>query len=290
VRGPIYIVAAMGLFGLLDANSKLLSGTYPVAQVVAIRYAALLVVLFAARFAVPGLGGRLDTAHPLLHLMRAGFMIGSGVGFFQALRTIPLAEGYLVYFTAPFMTLGLAAMVLRERTGPAVWAWSLLGFAGVALAMWPGLSADGPWVAYLWAFGATVCYAAVMTINRLLRHETGAAALILWSSLPGLLVLSPFAAMGWVPPGFGDLVALAANGLLAGGATVCLAIAFRHDSAARLAPLEFSALVFAVGLDLLIWQVWPTGWTLGGSVIVVFALVMSQRAATRVQGMPPGKT
>jgi drug/metabolite transporter (DMT)-like permease len=71
---------------------------------------------------------------------------------------------------------------------------------------------------------------------------------------------------------------------------VCLAIAFRHDSAARLAPLEFSALVFAVGLDLLIWQVWPTGWTLGGSVVVVFALVMSQRAATRVQGMPSGKT
>lgn len=280
----------MALFALLDANSKLLSGTYPVEQVVAVRYAALLLALFAARAAVPGLGGRLDTAHPVLHLARAACMLGSGVGFFQALRSIPLAEGYLVYFTAPFMTLGLAALVLRERTGRAVWGWSLLGFSGVALAMWPGLSAEGPWGAYLWALFATVCYAGVLTINRMLRHETGAAALILWSSLPGLLVLSPFAAVRWVAPGVADLLSLAANGLLAGGATVCLAIAFRHDSAARLAPLEFSALLFAVALDLAVWGVLPTGWTLGGALIVVVALVMSQRAASAGQAKPSGKT
>lgn len=290
VRGPVFLVAAMALFGVLDANSKLLAGTYPADQVVAIRYAVLLAVLFAARAAVPGLGGSLTTAHPWLHLTRAMFMVGSGLGFFLALRTIPLAEGYLVYFTAPFLTLGLAALVLRERTGRAVWAWSALGFAGVALAMWPGLRADGPWGAYLWALFATACYALVLTLNRLLRHETGAAVLILWSSLPGLVVLSPFAAMSWVAPGPLDLLALSVNGLLAGSATLCLAIAFRHDSAARLAPLEFSALVFAVGFDLLIWNVWPTAWTMGGAVVVVFALVMSQRAATRRQGTPSGNT
>jgi drug/metabolite transporter (DMT)-like permease len=289
VRGPVFLVAAMALFGVLDANSKLLAGTYPASQVVALRYATLLLVLFAARAAVPGAGGTLTTAHPFLHLARAACMLGSGLGFFLALREIPLAEGYLVYFTAPFLTLGLAALVLKERTGPAVWGWSFLGFAGVLLAMWPGLAAGGPVVAYLWALLGTACYAAVLTINRLLRHETGAAVLILWSSLPGLLVLFPFAAMEWVAPGPLDLFALMANGLFAGGATLCLAIAFRHDSAARLAPLEFSALLFAVGFDLLIWNVWPSGWTLGGAVIVVFACLMSQRAAGSGHGTPSGK-
>ncbi len=287
MRGPAFLVAAMALFGLLDANSKLLAGTYPVEQVVVLRYATLLAVLFAARAVVPGAGGRFSTIHPWLHLVRAGFMIGAGIGFFQALRDIPLAEGYLVYFTAPFMTLGLAALVLRERTGRGVWAWSLLGFAGVLLAMSPGLSAEGPWPAYLWAFFATVCYACVLTINRLLRHETGVAVLVLWSSVPGLVVLFPFAAMAWVPPTAFDLAALMVNGLLAGGATLFLAIAFRHDSAARLAPLEFSALVFAIGLDLLIWGVLPSTWTLGGAVIVVFACLMSQRAAMAAGARKP---
>jgi drug/metabolite transporter (DMT)-like permease len=290
VRGPVFLVAAMALFALLDANSKLLSGRYPADQVILVRYATLLLALFAARALVPGAGGRLSTAHPLLHLARAVVMIGSGFSFFLALREIPLAEGYLVYFTAPFMTLGLAALVLRERTGPAVWAWSFLGFAGVLLAMWPGLSADGPWGAYLWALFGTVCYATVLTLNRLLRHETGAAVLILWSSLPGLILVAPFAALSWVAPSPLDLAALAVNGLFAGAATLCLAIAFRHDSAARLAPLEFTALIFAVGFDLAIWNVWPGPWTLGGAVVVVFALVMSQRAAMRLQGTSSGKT
>ncbi len=287
MRGPVFIVVAMALFALLDANSKLLSVRYPVDQVIMVRYATLLLTLFAARAIIPGLGGSLSTAHPLLHLTRAVVMIGSGFGFFLALREIPLAEGYLVYFTAPFMTLGLAALVLKERIRPAVWGWSVLGFSGVLVAMWPGLAAGGPVHAYLWALFATVCYATVLTINRLLRHETGFAVLILWSSLPGLILISPFAAMSWVAPSLPDLAALAVNGLLAGGATLCLAIAFRHDSAARLAPLEFSALLFAIGFDLGIWHIWPSGWTIGGAVIVVFACLMSQRAA---QAKPSGKT
>lgn len=287
MKGPLFIVAAMALFALLDANSKVLSGRYAADQVILVRYVTLLLALFAARAVVPGLGGSLATAHPLLHLARAVMMIGSGFGFFLALRDIPMAEGYLVYFTAPFMTLGLAALVLKERIGPAVWGWSVLGFAGVLVAMWPGLAAGGPVQAYLWAFFGTVCYATVLTINRLLRHETGAAVLILWSSLPGMILLAPFAAMSWVAPSAIDLAALAVNGLLAGGATLCLAIAFRHDSAARLAPLEFSALLFAIGFDLALWQVRPSAWTMGGAVIVVFACLMSQRAA---QAKPSGKT
>ena len=64
MRGPAFIIAAMALFALLDANSKLLSGRYPADQVIVVRYAALLLVLFGARALVPGLGGRLSTAHP----------------------------------------------------------------------------------------------------------------------------------------------------------------------------------------------------------------------------------
>lgn len=287
MRGPAFIVAAMALFALLDANSKLLSGRYPADQVIALRYATLLLALFAARAVFPGLGGRLSTTHPILHLTRAVVMIGSGFGFFLALREIPMAEGYLVYFTAPFLTLGLAALVLKERTGLAVWGWSVMGFSGVLVAMWPGLAAGGPLHAYLWAFFATVCYATVLTINRLLRHETGFAVLILWSSLPGLILVAPFAMMSWVAPSLLDLARLAVNGLLAGAATLCLAIAFRHDSAARLAPLEFSALVFALSFDLVLWGVWPSAWTMAGAMIVVLALLMSQRAA---QAKPSGKT
>ncbi|MFB9970570.1 hypothetical protein ACFFMP_11360 [Pseudoroseomonas cervicalis] len=106
MQGPLLLLLALGLFAALDANSKLLAGAYPVAQVVLIRHLVLLALLFGARALRPGLGGPLGTAHPRLHLLRALAMLGSAVGFFQALREIPLAEGYLVYFTAPLHDAG----------------------------------------------------------------------------------------------------------------------------------------------------------------------------------------
>ncbi|MFC4167815.1 DMT family transporter [Teichococcus aestuarii] len=278
MRGSVLMLAALGLFAMLDTNSKLLSQGYPVEQVVLVRHLVLLALLLGLRALRPGVGGALGTAHPALHLLRATGMLGSALGFFLALRQIPLAEGYLVYFTAPFMTLGLARLVLGERLPGSVWLWCGVGFLGVLVAMAPGLRAGGSLLAYGYALLGTFCYALVMTINRRLRHEAGVARLILWSSLPGALVLAPFAVAGWVPPAGPDWLFLALNGVLAGGGTICLALAFRRASAAQLAPLEFSALLWAVLADLAIWGVLPAPMTLAGAAIVVLGCVMSQRA------------
>jgi len=118
-----------------------------------------------------------------------------------------------------------------------------------------------------------------LTLSRMLRAEQNAARLIFWSSGPLFLAILPFAGAEWVAPNALDWMALIANGLFAGGATLALAIAFSIDRAARLAPLEFTALIFALILDAAIWQLWPGGWTLAGAAIVVFACLMSERAA-----------
>ena len=283
-KGPLLLVVAMALFALLDANSKLLAGRFGADQVLVIRYGTLLGLLGGLRLFRRGAGGPIQTAHMGLHLLRALFMAGSAYGFFLAFRDIPLAEGYLVYFTAPFFTLLLAALVLGERNGGAVWFWSAVGFLGVMVAMFPALAASGsptavPWHAYAWAFLGTITYAGFLTISRKLRAEQNAARLIFWSSGPLFVAILPFAIAEWVAPNALDWVALIANGLFAGGATLALAIAFSIDRAARLAPLEFTALVFALILDAAIWQLWPGGWTLAGAAIVVFACLMSERAA-----------
>jgi len=278
LRGSVLMLAALGLFAALDANSKLLSGSYPVAQVVLIRHVVMLALLAAARLARPGLGGDLGTRHPRLHLLRALAMLGSAFGFFQALREIPLVEAYLVYFTAPFITLGLAATVLGERMPRTAWLWSGVGFLGVLVAMAPGLQAGGSLLAYGYSLLGAVSYALVLTINRGLRNEAGVARLILWSALPGGLLLLPFALAHWVPPAPADWFSLALNGVIAGAGTICLAVAFRHSSAAQLAPLEFSALLWAVLADATLWGVLPSPAALAGAAIVVLACVMSQRA------------
>jgi Permeases of the drug/metabolite transporter (DMT) superfamily len=291
VRGPALLVAGITLFGLLDANSKLLSGQYGLGQVVFLRYAVLALAFLAVRALRPGAGGELGTRHPWLHLIRACAMMVSAGAFFLAFRRLSLAEGYLVFFTAPFWVLALAALVLGERVPRIAWAWSAVAFSGVALAVAPKIAAGGASFSvagYAAILCGTLSYAVTMTVNRRLRGETGAARVLLWPTLLGIALYGSIAAFDWTVPSPRDAVMLAVNGLFAGAASVCTATAFRHADAARLAPFNFIGLPVSLLLDLAIWGKWPQVTTVLGGAVVVFACLMSERAMRRLRANDSG--
>ena len=288
MKGPVLLMLGIGLFGVLDANSKFLSAEFSAAQAIFLRHAALLLILFAIRAAWRDAGGAFRTAHPGLHATRAVAMLFSGVFFFLAFRHLPLADGYLVFFTAPFLTIILAQWFLGERAPRAAWIWSGVGFGGVALALVPSLAGGGSALGFLCAALGTLCYAINITVNRGLRMETGLARLILFPSTLGLLATAPFAAWHWVPPDAVQWAQLGLNGVLAGAATLSLALAFRHATPARLAPFEFIALPWSVALDWAVFGNAPTWPVIAGGAVVAWACWMSERAVAR-QGMSSGK-
>ena len=290
MRGPLLMLAGIGMFGLLDAGSKLLSAEYSVWQVLLVRFVTILAAVFALRAAMPGWGGPLLTRYPRLQTARAVVMLGSATCFFMAFSHLPLIEGYLVFFTAPFFVLALAALVLREPPARAAWGWAVVGFAGVAIGLAPGLAGglSGAAVGYLWALAGTLCYAMVFTLNRALRHETGIVRVLVWPSVLGLAVMLLPGLLHWRMPEPWALALMVTNGVIVGAATVALAESFRHASAARLAPFGYSGLVWSTGFDLALWGHLP-GWPmLAGAAVVVFACVMSERAAS--QENPSGKS
>lgn len=281
MRGPVLMLLALFLFAILDAVGKHLAQHFNQSQVVLLRY--LPVLLIALPFVLRR--GRIGSRNHKLHALRALAMLCASIGFFHAFRFLPLADGYLVYFTSPFMTMAAAQLLLREHTAPRAWMWAGVGFVGVLIAVADGLSGGGPWHAYLAAFMGAVSYAVVTTLNRLMRTETDLVALLLWPGLVGTLALGPLAALDWRPADTVQVVLMLANGALWAGATLCIVAAFRHAPASRLAPLEYSALLWAVLLDWFVWHTAPTPWVLGGGAIVIAACIMAARA----QGMSSGK-
>jgi drug/metabolite transporter (DMT)-like permease len=276
------MLAGIGLFGLLDANSKLLAEAHDVWQVLLVRFATILGGVALLRALRPGWGGRLATRYPRLHAARALVMLGSAIFFFLTFRELPLAQGYLVFFTSPFIVLGLAALLLREPPAPIAWAWCALGFAGVAIGLWPGLAAGAagaPMLGYLYALCGTLCYSAVFILNRQLRSEPGIARVLVWPALLGVVVALPLGLLEWRAPSALGLAQMMVNGVLVAIATVALAEAFRHASAARLAPFGYSGLVWSLAFDLAIWGAVPALATLAGAAVVIFACLMSERAA-----------
>jgi drug/metabolite transporter (DMT)-like permease len=293
MRGPLLLLASIALYSLLDANNKLLSGQYGVGQAAVVRYGVLLAIFLAVRAVHRGAFGPVTTDRPWLHLVRTASMMVSVAGFFTGFRHLPLAEGYLVFFTAPFLTLALAALVLKERVPPAAWLWCAVGFGGVLLAVLPmlGGSAGGGDVlmGILGLLCGTLGFAVTQTVNRMLRDEPGLARILFWPSVAGVVLYLPLALRDWVHPTPLEAAQLAAGGIFAGGAVLCAAVAFRTADAARLGPWNYAALPFAVVLDLAIWGVWPAPMTLLGGAVVVVACVLSERARRRdVTGSPAG--
>jgi drug/metabolite transporter (DMT)-like permease len=288
LKGPLLMLAGIGLFGLLDAISKVLSAEHGVWQVLLVRFATILLAVALLRLFVRGWGGSLRVGNRRLHALRAVVMLGSAVSFFMAFSTLPLVEGYLVFFTSPFFVLALSALTLKERPARAAWAWVAVGFAGVAIGLAPGLlgGLGGSLAGYGWALAGTLFYSAVFVLNRGLRGERGVAALLVWPAALGFVVMLGPGLAGWVAPGPLALGLMMGNGLLVALATVSLALAFRHATASRLAPFGYSGLVWSLAYDLVLFGHLP-GWTmLLGAAVVVLACVMSERAAQKPSGKP----
>jgi drug/metabolite transporter (DMT)-like permease len=281
VKGPAFLLAGIVVYTLLDANNKMLSGQYGLGQVIAMRYVVLLALFLGARAVDRRAFGPVDTKRPGLHLLRALSMMVAAAGFFLGFRELPLADGYLVFFTSPFLTLALAALMLRERVPAASWGWCALGFGGVLLSMAPKLGGGGPLQGYLFVLVATAAFAMTQTVNRMLRAEPGIARILLWPSILGVLLYGPFALTGWADPTPLDWLRLVASGLFAGVAVVLTAAAFRHAEASRLGPYGYVALPITMTLDLLLWEKWPEPLTVAGGAVVVAACVMSERARRR---------
>lgn len=279
MRGPVLMLLALMLFAALDAAGKLLAQAgHGFAQSVFMRYALVLPMIVPLAL---WQGGRLHDGRTRLHLLRGTAMLVASVGFFVAFSVLPLAEGYLVYFTAPFMTIAAARLVLKETVPRAAWIWAGVGFCGVLIAVADGVGAGGAWHGYLAAFVASVGYAVAVTVNRMLRTARSMAAVLFWPALLASGVLVIPALLTWKPPDATSWGLMLVNGVFWAGATLCIVSAFRHAPASRLAPLEYTALLWALAIDWLLFGHPPAMHVLAGGAVVILACVMSERAQHR---------
>ena len=113
MRGPVLMLAALALFAALDTAGKLLAQDgFGFAQVVMLRYASVLPV---AAVLLLWTRTTLFDGTTKLHALRGLAMLLASTGFYLAFASLPLAEGYLVFFTSPFLTMAAARLVLGEH-------------------------------------------------------------------------------------------------------------------------------------------------------------------------------
>jgi drug/metabolite transporter (DMT)-like permease len=261
-------LAGMLCLTLNDALGKLLGSGYGVSQIVLIRsVVGLGPILLLARQS----GGRraLQVRSPALHVLRIACATSSAYFFFAGLVHLPLTECLAITFAGPIFITALSGPILGERVGARRWAVVVMGFAGVMLMLRPGTAMFQ--VAALLPLGATVCFALVMVLTRVLSRTDGTAAILFWSNF-GLMVVSlPFTVASWTTPSLGDWGVFLLLGLSGSAAMYWLIVAYRHAPAAVIAPIDYTALPWGMLFGWLLWRETPDPGMWPGVAIIVAA-------------------
>jgi drug/metabolite transporter (DMT)-like permease len=263
------MLAAVGAFSIMDALMKSLTLRYPAVQVAFLRGASSLPFVFFSY----ALAGRLSALRPVrfgLHVLRAAFAVLMLWGFLWALSRASLADTYAVYMCAPLLVVLAGSLMLGERIAKHVWIAIFTGLAGVFVMLKPSVEGFAS-LAGLAALGSALAYAIVVVMVRILARTETTASMVFWYLVllaAGALIL---ALPGWVAIIAADWPWIVAIGLAGWAGQHLITEAFRLAPASVVAPFEYSALVWGVAIDWVVWQALPGARMLAGSAIVVGA-------------------
>ncbi|MDP3836219.1 MAG: DMT family transporter [Hydrogenophaga sp.] len=280
LRSIVFMLVAVGFFALMDAVLKTLSARYPVLQIAALRgMTALPLVL--VYIAWRGAWHTVLKVRWPLHLLRGVLGIVMLSLFTMGVRELPLSAAYTLFFIAPLLITALSVPVLKERVPAAHW-WAIgVGFIGVLIALRPSgddLQAGFVTVGGLATLGAALCYAIAAVTGRLATRTDSSESMVLWMMVMMAIGAGALALPGWVAIQRGDaplLLALAITGFCG---QLAITEAFRHGQASAVAPFEYSALAWGLGLDWLIWHTLPASHTwLGAAIIIGSGLYLVRR-------------
>ncbi len=275
--GILLVTLSTLVFGFSNTLAKYLTRDYPIGEALAVRAGfALLLLLPFVRLESVVLALR---AHPKLHLARMAISAVEICAFYLAVAVLPLADVSTFYLSSPILLTALGAITLGERVEPARWGATLVGFAGVLVALRPG-SGTLSWASLI-ALSGAMLYAVFLTITRNLRSTPGKVmvALQLVALLLAGAVTLPFA---FTMPSLAGLALMAGVGLIGVAGYFCINRGLQLAPASVIAPFQYLSIVWAMLLGYLAFGDVPDAPTLIGAALIVAAgafILYRERAA-----------
>lgn len=269
-------LVAIGLFAVMNVLIKHLSFYYDTLQVAFVRYIcsglAALVWVWRMRPGWPGIEAVEG------NVLRGVLGLATGLTFYYALALLPLADAIALSFMAPVFMMIFSAIILKERPGWLGLAAVGLGFAGMLVMLWGKMETDGR---SLWGVAASVfsalTYALSMILLRTRAQRDPVALIVFFQSWVPAFLVAPMAGTVWEPLAYQDIAPFAALGVLGVVAQILMATAYGQAQASKLAPIEYSALIWAAILGFFIFAELPTWRTLAGAALIVAGSLLTSR-------------
>lgn len=273
--GSAWMTAAMAGYVINDAIIKKTTEVLPLFEAVFLRgvmISLLLVAVMAAR------------SEPLQWNVikdrnvatRVAMETLGTVVYLITLQQIPLSGMTAVMQLVPIVVTFVAARLLREEVSVVRVAAVVAGFLGMLLVIKPGTSGFS-----FWYLGGVLAVAIVVVrelatkdIDPKIPTNIVAFYTAIVITVMGLVISL---VQGWQMPTVSQFVALLASAAFLALAYVASVAAVRHGDLSFTAPFRYTVLVFALILEVVVFNTWPDIWTILGALIVSAAGVAAMR-------------
>lgn len=279
-------------YSLGYALIKRIIGTW---QFDAMQLSVLRSLLVCAGFAAMPLFGRrplslarlLAPPQPWIQRSAAVALVSSAVLAMVGYAHLAVTTATAFSFTTPLLVTILAAILLKERVPPLRWVAVALGFAGVLVVLHPGSGtaghAAGHFIGVAAALASAVLYAMQQLLIRHARESVTTTDVVTQGAFVGLILLGGVMPFVWrsVPASAFILILLATMAQTAG--LFSIAAAIRMGQISQLAPWQYGGMVWAMLLDLTMFDHVPGAMALTGAVMIAGGGLLSQVKLSRTR-------
>ena len=274
------MLSAMAVLPFLDAIAKYLGQQgVPVMQIVWARlfFGAILTLPFALKLS--GVRGLVPNM-PLMHCVRACFLIAATTFFFWGLKFLPVADTLAIFFVQPLIVTMLSPLVLGETVGVRRWSAVIIGFIGTLIIIRPGFQELNPGV--FLALGSGTSLAIYLLLTRRIAGSAPAMVTTFYTSLMGAIITSVIVLFVWQTPTPEQWMFFVLLSAIANGGHFLIIRAYDHAEASLLAPLAYTEMIMATIVGWYVFGDFPDMWTfIGVGILIACAIYISWRERVR---------
>lgn len=295
LKGMTIMASAMILLPTMDAIAKYMASFEAMSpgQVTFYRFFFQLVCMLPLLVTAAGRSA-FSAKRPWMNLLRGALHGAASLLFFAAVKYMPLADVFAIYFVEPFMLTALSALFLGDKVGWRRWLAIVIGFGGALIVIQPSFAIFG--LKALLPVACAFLYALYLFMNRAVGEADSPLTMQIMAGAGGTLFMA-FALFAGTSAGVADfepslptsalgLVLLLILGSISGYAHMLVVRAFRLAPLSLLAPFQYFEIISATLLGYAVFGDFPnlSKW-IGISIIVGSGLfiIWRERVQSRLE-------
>ncbi|WP_313618767.1 DMT family transporter [Agrobacterium sp.] len=290
-RGMMIMAGCMAVLPAMDAIAKYMAtyGGMSPGQVTFYRFFFQLVCTLPLLLALSP-RALLSTRRPFLNLFRGVLHAAASLMFFVAVKYMPLADVFAIYFVEPFMLTMMSALFLGEKVGWRRWLAIVIGFGGAMIVIQPSFEIFG--LKSLLPVACAFLFTLYLFLNRAMGDGDTPLTMQTMAGIGGTLFMAVALGIGHslgdvdfemsLPGNIQALLLLILLGSISGYMHLLVVQAFRLAPISLLAPFQYFEIISATALGFVLFNDFPSPskW-LGILIIVASGLFIIWRERVR---------